>query len=246
MHFLRSMITTATRRGLVAAAALGLAALLAGCATPVATQVTTFQRWPADARGQTFAFSPQRKLPLGELEQRRYEGLVADELLRWGLQASTPGAPLRFLVEVRPAVTPQQRQFAQPVYVDEPYWVPGHFTRRGYYVPPRYAYDPWGPRYVGQQVVVRAVQEHRLDVVIRDNLARPPGGQPPAVFEGSAVLDSGAANLAVAMPYLVRSVFEGFPGANGQTRVVRIDPETMPAAAPAAPTPAAPASAPKR
>ncbi|MCJ0765687.1 DUF4136 domain-containing protein [Variovorax terrae] len=213
---------------LLAGGALALAALLAGCASPIASKVTTFQRWPADAAGQTFAFARlPLPLPLGELEQSSYQGLVADELVRQGLKPSVAGAPVRFLVEVRPDVATTSRQSYEPVYASAPYppyWVSGRFSRRGAFIGGTYGYGPYGPRYIGDQLVTRTLQVNRLNVVIRDNLAAPPGGKAPAVFEASAVIQDDAPDLAATMPYLVRSVFEGFPGASGQVRVLKFDP----------------------
>jgi hypothetical protein len=203
---------------------LSLAALLAGCASTLASKVTTFQQWPADAAGQTFAFTsvplPQ---PLGELEQSSYQGLVADQLMHYGLKPSEPGVPVRFLVEIRPDLTPVNKQSYEPVYNDSPYWVGGGFSRRGSYIGGRYAFDPFGPRYIGDRLVTRTVQISRLAVVIRDNRATPPGGKAPAVFESSAVIQGEVPDLAITLPYLVRSIFAGFPGTSGQVRIVKFD-----------------------
>ncbi len=43
------------------------------------------------------------------------------------------------------------------------------------------------------------------------------------MFEATATSSGATATLSVTMPYLVRSVFEGFPGNNGQTRALVFD-----------------------
>lgn len=52
-----------------------------------------------------------------------------------------------------------------------------------------------------------------------------PAGQPRPVFESHAVYEGDAA-LPIIASYLVRAVFEGFPGQNGQVNTVSFDRET--------------------
>ena len=49
-----------------------------------------------------------------------------------------------------------------------------------------------------------------------------------AVFESRAVYEGQGSreNLPVVVPYLVRAVFDNFPGQNGQVRLVKFDRET--------------------
>jgi len=42
-------------------------------------------------------------------------------------------------------------------------------------------------------------------------------GERRAVFQGRAVADTGVREINVVVPYLVRALFDHFPGDNGQT-----------------------------
>lgn len=46
------------------------------------------------------------------------------------------------------------------------------------------------------------------------------------VFESRAVYEGGSDNLPAVVPYLVRAVFDDFPGQNGQVSTVKFDSET--------------------
>jgi hypothetical protein len=68
---------------------------------------------------------------------------------------------------------------------------------------------------VGYRTVSRDVSTRRLRVDIAEGANK--------VFEASATSSGANATLAVTMPYLIRSVFDGFPGTNGQSRSVEFD-----------------------
>jgi hypothetical protein len=46
------------------------------------------------------------------------------------------------------------------------------------------------------------------------------------VFESTAVYEGDIEDLPDTVPYLVKAVFEGFPGQNGRVRLVRFDMRT--------------------
>lgn len=209
------------RRHLLAASGLGCALMLAGCASPVRSKVTTFQMWPADAAGSSFGFAPLGGV-LGELEEKTYQDLVGQELASHGLLPAAPGQKPRFVVELSPDVREQTRQAYEAVYEDVPVVVPGYYRPDGRYVPPQIRPDPFGPRYVGDRLVTRVVQISRLKLVIRDlSTLRPGARQPLAVFEARAVIEDDEPELAVMMPYLVRGMFDGFPGQSGRVRLLK-------------------------
>lgn len=66
---------------------------------------------------------------------------------------------------------------------------------------------------------------HSLRVRLLDTQANPPG-KPRSLFESQAVYEGASANLPLVVPYLVRAVFDDFPGQNGQVRTVQFDSET--------------------
>jgi hypothetical protein len=190
-------------------------ALLAGCASTITAKVTRFNQWPADAAGHTYSFTaaePQRELEVGA-----YQAQVSTELERIGLRAAPAGQPGRFVVQLMANMTERERKQLEPVYRDEWVYVPayrdahGHL-RGGYWVP-----DPWGPRYVGDRQVMRTVQVSRLQV----NITEP--GTKRTVFEATAVNEGTGEDLVEVVPYLVRAMFQDFPGANGQVRRLTFD-----------------------
>jgi hypothetical protein len=199
------------------------AALLTACASPIVTKVTNFNQWPADAAGSSFSFIRPPVSPFAapnELEQAAYESYAQTELEKQGLKRATAAQPGRLLVELNTSSQTLQRTYLQPIY-QEPsmVFIPSGRYGRGYWAPSRF-----GPAYLGDRVVPYTVELHRLSVRLLDT-HNSPVSQPRAVFESRAVYE-GQADLATAMPYLVRAALDGFPGHNGQVRQVKFDRDT--------------------
>ena len=70
------------------------------------------------------------------------------------------------------------------------------------------------------------VYTNSLRLRLLDTKDTPPGKPPRTVFESRAVYEGGSGDLPLVVPYLVRAVFDDFPGQNGQVRVVKFDSET--------------------
>lgn len=209
---------------------LGVLALLlglVGCATPLSTQVSSFNAWPADAAGSSFSFV--RPVDTSrELEHASYEAQVRAELERLGLQAAPAGQSGRFLVDMALTALLENRSMVRPLYQDNYVFRPGFRDSLGRIHPGYWGPDPFGPRWVGDQVIPVTVQISSLRVRLLDTRGSPPG-QPRTVFEATARHDSEGLPLPVIAPFLVRAVFEDFPGQNGpngQVRWVRFDRKT--------------------
>jgi hypothetical protein len=95
------------------------------------------------------------------------------------------------------------------------YWHPAHYHPHWGWRPGYWASGPYGPAVVGYRNVSRDVSTRRLRLDIAEGASK--------VFEASATSSGASATLSVTMPYLIRSVFDGFPGANGQSRVLEFD-----------------------
>lgn len=205
----------------------GLAALatLAGCATPVGTDLTVFHEWPVEAsRSYRFATTGEQ---FDSLEHRNYRQLLRGELARAGF-AETAQAP-RFEIRFDTTVEPRQArrvEYTQP-YAVQPWFWWGTWGRHGGVS----ISAPW-PGY-GGQVIERELSwyEYRLSVEFRDLAA---AGR--KVYEGTAVAAGDAPTIAAAMPYLARAVFADFPGRSGVPRRVEIPRDAV--AQPVAPAPA--------
>lgn len=203
------------------------AMLLSACASPLVTQVTSFNQWPTDAAGASFSFikpPPNRLGAPQELEQATYERYAQLELEKLGLRPSAAGQQARLLAELSTVNQTQHRTYLQPVYEDPLVFYPPRRNAAGQYFPGFWAPSRFGPTYVGDRVVPYTVQFSQLNLRLLDTRSGPPG-QPRAVFESRAVYE-GNASLPAVMPYLVRAALDGFPGQNGQVRQVRFDRET--------------------
>lgn len=200
------------------------ATLLAGCASAITTQVTRFNQWPASVAGSSFSFvrPPQAG---AELEQATYESHVQAELEKLGLRRAPPGQPGRIQAEVQVGQRSDELSYLVPVYQNHPVFVPPYRDAAGRLYPGIWTSDPFGPRYVGERQVQRTVQISSLQLRLLDTAQGPPG-KPPAVFESRARLEVAGDQLPLVVPYLVRAVFDDFPGQNGQVRTVEFDSQT--------------------
>ncbi len=203
------------------------ASLLTACASPIVTQVSNFNQWPSDTAGASFAFikppsSPSQPPP--ELELATYQGHAQQELEKLGMRKAAPGQPARLLVELGWITQPQERSYRQPVYDDRLVFYPPYRNASGQVFPGYWAPSRFGPVYVGDRLVAYTVQFSQINLRVLDTRGSP-AGQPRAVFESHAVYEGNAAMPTIA-PYLVRAVFDGFPGQNGQIRRVNFDRET--------------------
>lgn len=205
-----------------------LVAVLAACANPITAKVTSFNQWPADAAGATFSFIRPVDA-LNDLEQQAYEGKVQVELEKLGLKRAAPGQVGRIQVDVVTGNGTRSRQFREAVYRDNyiyhpPYRDAAGNVFGGFWVP-----DQFGSRYVGDRVVIRTVQFSNLRLRLLDAQVFSPGaatGRPRAVFESRAVYEGSNEDLATLVPFLVRAVFDDFPGQNGRVRNVKFDSKT--------------------
>jgi hypothetical protein len=203
---------------------LVLLALLSGCASPITARVSSFQQWPADVLGSNFGFlAPVDHTR--ELEQASYAGLVAVELNKQGLQPAASGQPARILVDMNVSSQLENRSYSRPVYQDQYVYRPGFRDAAGRIYPGYWMLDPFGPRYVGNQQLMQTVQVSSLRLRLLDTQG-PAGSSPRTVFESTATHEGSPAPLPSVVPYLVRAVFEGFPGANGREQVIRFKPDT--------------------
>lgn len=210
-------------RLLLAAMAL---AWLAGCASTVTTRVTSFNQWPADVAGSTFSFITRAGAP-GELEQATYQQYVQTEMEKRGFKRAPAAQAGRLQIDLTTGNRSEERTTFAPVYQDSPVYLPPYRDAAGRFYPGIWTYDPFGPRYVGDRVVNTVIQVTTLQVRMLDIEGAPPGKsrtvfESRAIYEGQGPVDS----QPTVVPYLVRAVFDDFPGQNGKVRLVRFDAKT--------------------
>ena len=198
--------------------------LLAACASPITTKVTSFNQWPLDATGATFSYTkPADKL--NDLEQQTYEGYVQIELEKLGLKPATAGQAGRIQVDLSTASSIRNQQVREPIYQDNYVFISPYRNAAGTLFPGSWVRDPFGPRYVGDREFTRVLQSSSLRLRLLDTQGVAPG-KPHAVFESTAIHEGVNESLVNLVPYLVRAVFDGFPGQNGRVRLVKFDRET--------------------
>jgi Domain of unknown function (DUF4136) len=213
------------RRGLLLCLAV-MSLLLAGCAATLRADVTSFQRWPANATGGTYSFK-RTGTQVDSLEQHAYEDLARAQLNKVGLQEAATGAAARFAVTLDYGVSTKTVTSTEPVWDNysvwhDPLFYPGWSPRSRfgspYFYPFAYPYAyPYffGPGIIGYTTVSREVSLRRLRVEIAEGATQ--------VFDATATSSGANATLSLTLPYLMRSVFEGFPNNSGQTRALVFD-----------------------
>ncbi|MFY3955035.1 DUF4136 domain-containing protein [Achromobacter xylosoxidans] len=183
------------------------ALVLSGCATPtVSARVTSFQQWPAGVEGQTYQFVPAEPSQANNLEYQSYQDMVRAGIGATGLVEAQGGAKARFNVSFRYGTTQTQVMVRRPY---DPYFNGGFYGPRpwgGYY-------GYWGPEWVDVPVVA---QRNTLTLQIHDSQR---GGA--EVYRSSAFILSEQDNFMRMMPYLVRAIFDNFPGNNGAEREIQ-------------------------
>jgi hypothetical protein len=178
--------------------------------------------------GSTFSYITPVN-PTRELEQATYENLVQAELEKLGLKRAAAGQVGRVQVDVAATHRVEDKTYMAPVYQDNYVFFPPYRDAAGNIFPGTWGPDPFGPRYVGDRPVNRTVQISSLNLRLLDTKVAAQGnqpGKPRTVFESRAMYEGDNGDLPAVMPYLVRAVFDGFPGQNGKTRTVRFDSKT--------------------
>ena len=206
--------------------AAALLALVSACASPITARVTSFNQWPANAAGSTFSYV-SRTDNTRELEQATYESYVQAELEKRGLVRAPAGQVGRMQVDMNTSNRSEQKTYLQPIYQDNYVYLPPYRDAAGRIFPGVWTLDPFGPRYVGDRQINTTLQTSTLQLRLLDSQGSPPG-KPRTVFESRAIFEGEGSsdNLPQVVPYLVRAVFDDFPGQNGRVRVVRFDRET--------------------
>ena len=200
-----------TGRWAAVLAVLG-ALVLSGCATPtVSARVTSFQQWPTGVEGQTYQFVQAEPSQANNLEYQSYQDMVRAGIGATGLVEAQSGAKGRFDVSFRYGTSQTQVMVRRPY---DPYFK-GGYGYGGFYGPRPWGgyYGYWGPDWVDVPMVV---QRNTLTLQIHDSQR---GGA--EVYRSSAFILSERDNFVRMMPYLVRAIFDGFPGNNGAEREIQ-------------------------
>jgi hypothetical protein len=209
--------TDTPMRLMTACAALSIV-LLAGCATTIRSNVTTFHQWPAQMEDKSYVLEappPQDDT----LELRSYQDLVRNQLARLGFREAGGGKPA-LLVSMRFMTTEVPVQVLQPAFspfYHGPLRLSFARGRRGAWGGGWYSpfHDPfWSP--YAYEVEVENRYRRELQVAIK------------SAVDGRRLFDVTVHNVSTQlstpalMPALVQSAFEGFPGPSGVARRVEL------------------------
>ena len=201
-------------------AAAGL--LLSGCASVIESNVTSFHAWSPADNDKAYAFAPAPAQE-NDLEYQNYAGLIRQELQFLGFTEAAQPKQAQLNVSFSYGINTEQVVVSRPAY-DPFFYGPapgwGRFGPRpfGFYGP----YGPYGPFYDPfwyggpMQTTSYPVFLRRLQIGI-SNVA-----DGKKLFDVVVDSEGNRAGLAAAMPYMVRSAFEDFPGPSGVTRRIRI------------------------
>jgi len=199
---------------LITAVAAACTLALAGCATTIRSDVTTFHQWPANLTSKTYSIDAPDPAD-DTLEVRSYLDLVRGQLARLGFTEAGADAALKVKMRFRTTDVP-----VRVVQAVDPFWGPS--SRYGYWGSPyrrsafRGFYDPFWAGPAGYQVVERHVYQRDVQVAIRSAV----DGKP--LFDVTVHNNSSSASTPALMPALVQSAFEGFPGPNGGARRIEL------------------------
>jgi hypothetical protein len=193
---------------LIAVAVLVLAVTSCG-PDLVQSDVTRFTTLPAAGSAHSFTIMPDQG-QRGSLEFEAYARMVDAQLeaLGWRPIAGHAGAEAETIVTLHWGVGSAHTEvWTSPSWVDGAYgWAP----RYGGVMEP---YPSWD---------VRAITTYpkwvAVDIVDGSSVR---ASTPMKLFEGRAVTSGRSSALTPAMPYMIKALFTGFPGASGQT--VRVD-----------------------
>lgn len=188
---------------------------LAACGPQlVSSDVTRFHS-QLPPPGQSFTILPDTD-QRGSLEFQSYAEQVANALTAQGYRAISANGPTADLVVfLRYGVEPGRTEVrTTPIYGSAGYgWGPY----------PHYGYGlglgmPLGPDYE-TTTITKFTRYLAMDIY--DGPGFRAGGR-QKLFEGRAVSEGTGRDLVVVMPYLVRALFNNFPGPSGQTVKVQV------------------------
>jgi hypothetical protein len=197
---------------------LGLSLLLGGCATTIRSEVTAFHTAPLNLPDKSFAFE-RSAAQQNDLEYRRYEDLVRQQLLQLGFTDIAPAPTLK--VTLSYGIESREVRVVESVVVDSGWYGPPFydpFFRR----PWRYGYGPfYDPFWYSPPLVVpREVNYQLFTRHLKIVIARAAGGA--KLLDVSVRSEGRDGSLARVMPAMIRAAFTDFPGPNGVPRQVDV------------------------
>lgn len=210
MNKTSGVIWTVVRR----LSAVGLLAL-AGCASTLDAQVTSYQQWPVDAAGARYQIVPMAEQQ-NNLQFQFYADMIRANIGPTGLVEAQASEDARFelILNYSNPITKGWSQSYNDGYIGGGWGFNPFFgIYQGGYGGGWGSGISMGPSSVSVPV---DIYKNTLSIIIKDKQQK--GAE---VYRSSAVNVSSSNSLADVMPYLAQAVFDDFPGNNGQVREVR-------------------------
>jgi hypothetical protein len=207
-----------------------LFALLAtSCAKQVRSDVTRFTELPPTADGQTFVILPL-KTQEGSLEFQTYANDVANRLQQHGYRLVTDLRQADYAVFLTYAVgDPQTVAGLMPLYGQTGggySYDSGTFNSFGTYGNAFGSYNGstyTAPTYgVIGEVPYTSTTYTRVLLMDMVDLHKSTNTQLHTAFEGKVISVGSNGNIAVVADCLIAALFDGFPGANGETKQIQM------------------------
>lgn len=214
-------------RAFILLAALG-GLLLSGCAADRFTaEVTQFHDLAGGAKGRSFMVMPVEDSRASSLEFRSYARMIVGELVARGLRQAEALERSDMIVFVDYGVdSGRLESYPVPVYG----YYPDRFTqlhgvRKSGKRFSAHAYESGGLVPLGISEITETVFTRSLAVDIVD---APPWrrGQTVKRYEARATSIGRESNLSAVMPLMIRALFQDFPGEDGGTRTVVLNPQS--------------------
>ena len=189
---------------------------LAACSSTntFTTKLNSFQNWPSDAMGKKYVFAQDSSK---NLEYKTYADAIAKEMWKTGLSPAATRAQAQYIVDFK--LNTELKEKLVQEYYDEPVIYPSFGFGFGDYGW-GYSNSMFGGFNIGYapRVATYPVQFNRYTLALE---IKSKSGNP--VYQATALADSNKASLMQIFPYLAASVFDNFPGDNGQVRHVEFD-----------------------
>ncbi len=190
-----------------------LAIFMAGCATTISSQVTTFHEWQNGVQNQTYAIERTGAQEDGP-EYQHYTQMLRDKLNKLGLieSANHTTSSLKITMAYQTLVSDMQLSMPFNTMTYDPFWGM-HYSRaypRSAFFYPGYIRRPSDLLWM-QDYSIRRYFMHQLEVIIIDRKSE------KKLFDVRASTEQVNSEISLYLPYLIESAFQNFPGKSGST-----------------------------
>jgi hypothetical protein len=192
--------------------ALGVLVLLAGCASTLTSEVTSFHRLSDELSGERFVVVPSES-QAGSLEFETYAGFVREALVGHGLLDGGIGDGAGALMV----------RMAYSINGGSTVFGPGTRGEVGFGVAGGTGGFSMGGIGIGFGIPIggtRETTDWRRSLTV--TVDRPRAGGAERIFEATAVSQGQSAAITPVMRAMVHAIFKDFPGQNGVTRIIEV------------------------